>query len=306
MNILVTGGAGFIGSHIADRYIKEGHKVIILDNLSTGYSRNINPKAIFYRIDIRSNKLEEIFKKHKIDVINHHAAQVDLRLSHSNPQEDAKINIEGSLNLFQNAIKYKVKKIILASTGGAIYGEQEYFPADEKHKTNPLSPYGIAKLTVEKYLEFYHRHYGINYVCLRYSNVYGPRQLPKGEAGVVAVFCKKISKGEQPIINGKGINTRDFVFVGDVVEANFKALSYNKTITLNIGTGKETSINSIFGIINKYFGNKVKEKHGKEIYGEQKRSLLDNRLAKKIIKWKPIYEIKEGIELTCKYFENIN
>jgi UDP-glucose 4-epimerase len=306
MNILVTGGAGFIGSHIADGYINEGHKVIILDNLSTGYRRNINPKAIFYRIDIRSKKLEEIFKKHRIDVINHHAAQVDLRLSHSNPQEDAKINIEGSLNLFQNAIKYKVKKIILASTGGAIYGEQKYFPADEKHKTNPLSPYGIAKLTVEKYLEFYHRHYGINYVCLRYSNVYGPRQLPKGEAGVVAVFCKKISKCEQPIINGKGINTRDFVFVGDVVEANLKALSYKKTIILNIGTGKETSINNIFRIINNYFGIKVKEKHGKEIYGEQKRSLIDNRLAKKIIKWKPLYEIKNGIELTCRYFENIN
>lgn len=305
MNILVTGGAGFIGSHIADRYIKEGHKVIIVDNLSTGYSRNINPIAIFYKIDIRSKKLEDIFKKHRIDIINHHAAQVDLRLSLANPQEDAKTNIEGSLNLFQNAIKYKIKKIILASTGGAIYGEQEYFPADEKHKTNPLSPYGIAKLTVEKYLEFYHRYYGINFICLRYSNVYGPRQLPKGEAGVIAVFCKKILKGKQPVINGKGINTRDFIYVGDVVEANLKALSYKKTITLNIGTGKETSINNVFRVINNYFGNKVKEKHSKEIYGEQKRSLLDNRLAKRIFKWKPLYEIKDGIELTCKYFENI-
>ncbi|MFA5405696.1 MAG: NAD-dependent epimerase/dehydratase family protein [Ignavibacteria bacterium] len=306
MNILVTGGAGFIGSHIVDRYIKDGHKVIILDNLSTGYSKNINPKAIFYKIDICSKKIEEIFKKHKIDVLNHHAAQVDLRLSLTNPQEDAKINIEGSLNLFQNAVKYKIKKVILASTGGAIYGEQEYFPADEKHKTNPLSPYGIAKLTVENYLEFFHRYYGLNYLCLRYSNVYGPRQLPKGEAGVVAVFCKKISKGEQPVINGKGTNTRDFVFVDDVVNANFKALALKKNITLNIGTGKETSINNIFGLINNYFGNKVKEKHGKEIKGEQKRSLLDNRLAKYLLKWKPMYDIKDGIGLTCKYFEKNN
>jgi UDP-glucose 4-epimerase len=304
MNILVTGGAGFIGSHIVDRYINEGNKVIIIDNLSTGYLKNINPKAIFYKLDICSIELENVFKKHKIDVINHHAAQVDLRFSLANPIDDAKINIEGSLNLFQNAVKYKVKKIIIASSGGAIYGEQEYFPADEKHKTNPLSPYGIAKLAVENYLEFYNRNYGIDYVCLRYSNVYGPRQLPKGEAGVVAVFCKKIKKGEQPVINGRGTKTRDFIYVDDVVNANFKALLLKKSVTLNIGTGKETPVNNIFRFINIHFGSKVKEKHGKEIKGEQIRSLLDNKLAKSILGWKPLYDIGKGIELTCKYFEN--
>jgi len=302
MNILVTGGAGFIGSHIVDRYIKEGHKVFIADNLSTGYSKNINHKAVFYKIDICSKNLENIFKEHKIEVINHHAAQVDLRLSFEKTDVDAKINIEGSINLFQLAVKYKVKKVILASTGGAIYGEQEYFPADEKHTTNPISPYGIAKLTAEKYLEFYHRFFGIDYVCLRYSNVYGPRQLPKGEAGVVAVFCRKILKSEQPIINGKGKNTRDFVFVNDVADANFKALSYKKSVIINIATGKETNINKIFRLINNFYGNRIKEKHGKEIKGEQKRSVLDNRLAKKLLNWTPKYDINDGIEETCRFF----
>ncbi len=303
MNILVTGGAGFIGSHIVDNYIENGHNVIIVDNLSSGYKSNINKKAIFYKLNICNKKLENVFKKHRIDIINHHAAQVDLRYSLSNPREDAKINIEGSLNLFQNAVKYNVKKIIFASTGGAIYGEQVRFPANEKHRTNPISPYGIAKLTVEKYLDYFYKIFGLNYICLRYSNVYGPRQLPKGEAGVVAAFCKKIIKGEQPIINGKGTNTRDFVFVNDVVNANLLALKYQKNVTLNIGTGKETSINDIFRLINNYFGNKIKEKHGNEIPGEQKRSLLDNRLAKLLLKWKPNYNIEEGIEITCKHFK---
>lgn len=304
MNILVTGGAGFIGSHIVDRYIKDGHKVLIVDNLSTGYKNNINPDAIFYKNDICNKKLENIFKKHKIDIINHHAAQVDLRLSLENPELDAKINIEGSLKIFHYAVRYKIKKVILASTGGAIYGEQEYYPADEKHITNPLSPYGIAKLTSEKYLQFFHRHYGLNYICLRYGNVYGPRQLPKADAGVIAVFCNKISKGKQPVINGDGKNTRDYIFVKDVVEANVKALKYKKSISVNIATGKETSINTLFELINNFFGNKVNEKHRKEIKGEQKRSVLDIKLAKKTLQWKPKYDIKEGIKLTCKSFDN--
>lgn len=304
MNILVTGGAGFIGSNIADRYIKEGHKVIIADNLSTGYLRNINAKAIFYKTDISGSKLEDIFKKHRIDVINHHAAQVDLRYSFDFPVEDAKINIEGALNILQLAIKYKVKKVIFASSGGAIYGEQEYFPANENHTKNPLSPYGITKLAVENYLGYYKKNYGLNYVCLRYSNVYGPRQLPKGDAGVVAVFCKKIIRKQQPVINGSGENTRDFVFIDDVVNANYKALFHKKSLTVNIGTGVETEINKIFRIINKYYGNKVKEKHGKPVKGEQKRSVLDNKLAAKTLKWKPKFTIDEGLGLTCRFFEH--
>lgn len=304
MNIIVTGGAGFIGSHVVDAYIKEGHKVIIADNLSTGYKNNINPKAIFYKVDIRDKDLEKIFKKHRIDIINHHAAQVDLRVSVADPENDANININGSLHLFRLAVKYKIKKIIFASTGGAIYGEQNYFPADEKHGTNPLSPYGIAKLTGEKYLDFFHRHFGIQYVCLRYGNVYGPRQLPKGQAGVIAVFCRQIIDGQQPVINGKGTNTRDFIYVVDVADANLKALKLKKSATVNIATGIETSVNNIFRYINRYYGNMFNEKHGKEIKGEQKRSVLDNKLAKKLLKWSPEYNFKEGIEETCKYFLN--
>jgi len=302
MKILVTGGAGFIGSNIADRYIKEGHKVIIVDNLSNGYLKNINPKAVFYKMNLGNSKLEEVFRKHKIDVINHHAAQVDLRYSFDNPVEDARINIEETLNLLQLAVKYKVKKIIFASSGGAIYGEQKCFPADEKHITNPLSPYGITKLAVENYLDFYYRIHGLKYICLRYSNVYGPRQLPKGDAGVIAVFAKKLSRKEQALINGSGKNTRDFVFVYDVVEANLKALKFDKPLKVNISTGKETSVKNIFGIINKFYGNHSGEKHGKPVKGEQKRSVLDNTLASKTLRWKPKYGIKEGLELTCRYF----
>jgi UDP-glucose 4-epimerase len=303
MNILVAGGAGFIGSHIVDRYIKEGHKVIIADNLFTGYKRNVNPKAKFYKIDIRSKRIEDIFKKYKIDIINHHAAQAYITRSFADPLTDAKINIEGSLNLLQFAVKYKVQKVIFASTGGAIYGEQEYFPADENHSNNPLSPYGIAKLTVEKYLNIFHNHYGLNYVCLRYSNAYGPRQITKTDAGVIALFSSKISKGQQPYINGTGKNTRDYIFINDIVEANVKALKCNKSISINIATGKEISLNTLFKIINDYYGNKIKEKHRKGIKGEQKRSVLDIKLAKKVLNWTPKFDIKEGIILTCKSFE---
>lgn len=304
MNIIVTGGAGFIGSHLVDVYIKEGHNVIIIDNLCTGYKDNINPKAIFYNADIRDN-LDKIFKKHKIDVISHHAAQVDLRLSLDNPENDASININGSLNIFQHAVKHNVKKVIFASSGGAIYGEQKYFPADELHITNPLSPYGIAKMTAEKYLDYYHRNYDLQYVCLRYGNVYGPRQLPKGQAGVISVFCNQILNGIQPVINGRGTNTRDFVYVEDVAKANLRALYYKKTATFNIGTGKETTVNQIFQYINSFFGNRFEEKHGNEIKSEQKRSVLDIGLAKRFLKWSPKYDFIDGIEKTCLYFSKI-
>ncbi|MBN1634479.1 MAG: NAD-dependent epimerase/dehydratase family protein [Ignavibacteria bacterium] len=303
MNILITGGAGFIASHIADANIRRRNKVFILDNLSSGDKGNINPRAKFYKKDIYKDNLEKIFRDNKIDVINHHAAQIDLRKSQTEPIFDARINIEGSLNLLKLAVKYKVRKVVFASSGGAVYGEQEYFPADEKHKTEPLSPYGISKLTVEKYLEFFRSYYGIKYVCLRYSNVFGPRQSMKGEAGVVSVFYKKILAGKNPVINGDGNQTRDYVFVDDVVKANLLAQSYRGSGIFNICTGRETSVNQLFRLINKNLNNRAEEVHGSGIYGEQVRSVLSNKLAGKKLLWKPETGIKAGIIKTGDWFK---
>ena len=304
MNILVTGGAGFIGSNIVDRYIDEGHNVFVVDNLSTGFKSNVNKKAKLYVLNLYSDSLDKVFKKNNIDVINHHAAQIDVRKSVEDPKFDAQINIEGSLNLFQAAVDYGVKKIICASTGGAIYGEQEIFPADENHPMKPLSPYAISKLAVEKYLYFYKKSYGINYVILRYANVYGPRQNPLGEAGVVSIFCESMLHNKQPVINGDGKQTRDYVFVEDVVNANVRALSLKASETINIGTSVETDVNYLFDFINKYFGSKFKEVHGESKAGEQIRSVIGYEKAREILNWKPLYNVKQGLEKTCEWFKN--
>lgn len=304
MNILVTGGAGFIGSHIVDAYIELGHNVIVVDNLSTGSIENLNPKAKFYQLDIRDDKVEEVFKVEKIDVVNHHAAQMDVRKSVENPIYDADVNIIGSLKLLQFSIKYGVKKFIFASTGGAIYGEQDYFPADEEHPTRPLSPYGVAKLTVEKYLYFYKEVHGLNYIALRYANIYGPRQNPHGEAGVVAIFTGKMLKGEQPIINGDGFQTRDYTYVGDVVRANVLALNYDKSDVFNIGTGLETDVNTLFHKLKTLTGANCKEYHGPAKPGEQRRSVISYDKIYKTLGWKPEVSLDEGLRLTVEYFKN--
>jgi len=305
MKILVTGGAGFIGSHVVDEYILLGHEVIVVDNLYSGKIEYVNKKAKFYKIDIRDKNLEEIFLKEKPECINHHAAQINLRKSVEDPIFDADVNILGSLNLFNLALKYNVKKIIFASTGGAIYGEQEYFPADENHPIRPLSPYGIAKFTIEKYLEFYRISYGINYVSLRYANVYGPRQDPYGEAGVVAIFTKKMLNNEDPIIFGDGEQTRDFVYVKDVVLANVLALNLNHADIFNIGTAVETSVNELFKKLKKLTKSNVKEIHGEPKLGEQRRSVLSFEKAKKILGWYPRFSLDEGLKLTVEYFKNV-
>ena len=304
--ILVTGGAGFIGSNVADNFVFLGHKVVIVDNLSTGFRENISPGAKFYKIDIRSKKIEEIFKNEKIEVMCHHAAQIDVRKSVENPIQDARINIEGTLNLLNNCIKYKTRKVIFASTGGALYGEQDYFPADEKHPERPLSPYGIAKLAIEKYLYFYKEVFGLNYISLRYANVYGPRQNPWGEAGVVAIFTKKLLSGEKAIINGNGKQTRDFVYVKDVVKANLSALNYPESDYFNIGTGIESDVNNIFRLLKGKTGYKQKEIHGPAKPGEQKRSVLDYSKAKKLLGWSPEFSLENGIQETVKYYREKN
>lgn len=303
VKILVTGGAGFIGSNLADSFIREGHQVTIVDNLSTGLESNVNKKAKFFKVDIRSVVMDKIFERTKPDVLCHHAAQIDVRKSTADPIFDAEVNIVGSLNLLNACVKHKVKKVIFASTGGAIYGEQDYFPADENHPADPLSPYGVAKLTIEKYLHFYRETYGIDFVSLRYANVYGPRQNPFGEAGVVAIFTERLLADKETIINGDGTQTRDFVFVDDVVESNLLALNYPKNDIFNIGTGKETDINCIFRLLKKITGSKQKEVHAPPKPGEQQRSVLDCSKAARLLKWKPKYTLQEGITKTVEFFQ---
>jgi UDP-glucose 4-epimerase len=305
MKILVTGGAGFIGSNVVDGFIQEGHQVTVVDNLSTGVESNVNKKAQFIKVDIRSVVIDTIFEKMQPDVLCHHAAQIDVRKSVADPIFDAEVNIMGSLNLLNACIKHKVKKVVFASTGGAIYGEQDYIPADEKHPSHPLSPYGVAKLTIEKYLNYYHKTYGLNFVSLRYSNVYGPRQNPLGEAGVVAIFTEKLLTNKEAIINGDGNQTRDFVFVDDVVKANLLALDYSKSDVLNIGTGIETDINGIFRILKEQTGSKQQEIHGPAVAGDLKRNALDYTRAEKLLGWKPKYDLKKGIALTVDYFQKM-
>lgn len=303
MKVLVTGGAGFIASHITDALIEEGHSVIVLDNLSTGFEKNINPEARFINADIRDKSLSKIFEIEKFDVINHHAAQMDVRRSVTDPSFDADVNIIGTINLLQNAVKHRVKKFMFASTGGAVYGEQEYFPADEKHPTSPLSPYGISKMSVEKYLYFYYTQYGLKYSILRYANIYGPRQNPHGEAGVVAIFTRKLLNGEQPVINGDGKQTRDYTFVKDVVKANLLTLNDDGSEIYNVGTGKETDVNELFGMINKFTGKGQMEKHGPAMPGEQLRSVITSEKLKQKFNWCPSTSIEAGLENTVKYFK---
>ncbi len=304
MKILVTGGAGFIGSNITDRHIEDGHKVAIVDNLSTGKEQNINPSAKFYKTGIEEDALNNIFETEKPDIVNHHAAQIDLRKSVDEPIFDAKVNILGSINLFQLCVKHNVKKIIFASSGGAGYGEQAKFPASEKHALEPLSPYGIAKVSVEMYLYFYMKTHGIDYTILRYANVYGPRQDPLGEAGVVAIFTSAMLKNKSCTINGDGKQTRDYVYVDDVVKANTLALTLGKNQIYNIGTGIETDVNDLAKKLKRETGSNIGLKHGKAKQGEQRRSAIDPAKAIKELSWKSSIYIDEGIKKTIKWYKN--
>jgi len=301
VNILVTGGAGFIGSHIADGLIAEGHSVTIVDDLSMGKKENLNADAEFFQLDIRSDRLGNIFKDDQFDAVVHQAAQMDVRKSVDDPLFDASVNIGGTLNLLESCRDHGVNKFIFASTGGAIYGEQEYFPADEIHPARPMSPYGIAKLSSEKYLSYYFIVHGIQYVSLRYANVYGPRQNPHGEAGVVAIFTNKMLAGEHPLINGDGKQTRDYVYVSDVVKANLLALTYDKPGIFNVGTGIETDVNTLFKSLRELTHSKCEEKHGPPKAGEQSRSAVDSSSLGQAFGWKPGTTLQEGLPKTVEY-----
>jgi UDP-glucose 4-epimerase len=300
--ILIVGGAGFVGSHLADRLITEGYSVAIVDNLSSGVKKNVNNKARFYKIDICNSEISDIFEKEKPKIVFHLAAQIDLRRSVENPIEDANINILGSLNVLDNCIKYKIEKIVFASSGGAIYGDADIIPTPEDYPEYPLSPYGINKLTVEKYLNYYYKIFGLPFVSLRFSNIYGPRQNSKGEAGVVAIFCDKMLSKKQPIIYGNGEQTRDFVYVEDVVDALVLAINSKKIGIFNIGSTKETDINTIFEKIRKIMNSACEEVHIPAKIGEQKRSCLDCHRAKNELGWEPKYNLEKGLEETVKWF----
>ncbi len=303
MKILVTGGAGFIGSHIVDRYIELGNEVVIIDNLSTGKSENLNPAAKFYKMDITDEKILELFKQEKFDIINHQAAQIDVRISVDEPCFDAQTNIIGSLNLYESAKKTGVKKIIFASSGGAIYGEQINFPATEDDPTEPISPYGIAKLINEKYLYYYESVHNVDYVCLRYANVYGPRQNYLGEAGVVAIFINKMLTGQQAIINGDGLNTRDYIYVSDVVEANSIALMDYCSGIYNIGTAIEHNVNFIFKKLKELTKSDCIEFHSEAKAGEQRRSVISYQKIKDKFNWQPEIDLETGLAMTVDYFK---
>jgi len=304
--VLITGGAGFIGSNLVDKLIEKGYEVVIIDNLSTGLKSNVNKKAKFYKADIQDKKISDIFLKEKPDVVFHYAAQISVRDSVQNPIDDAKTNILGSLNILENCKKNKIKKIIFSSSGGSIYGKTDVFPTNEDCKEVPLSPYAIAKLSVEKYLNFYYQSFGLEFVALRFANIYGPRQNSKGEAGVIAIFSDKMIAGEPVIINGSGKQTRDFVYVDDIVNASISALEKNEIGVFNLGTATETDVNTIFLKLKEILNPNCKETHGQPQSGESERSCLDFSRAKKVLGWEPKYNLQKGLEKTADWFTRSN
>jgi UDP-glucose 4-epimerase len=300
--ILVTGGAGFIGSHVAHNFVAAGHEVAVVDNLSTGKREYVPPSAEFFPYDIKSREAYELIGAWRPQVLVHLAAQMSVQASVSDPVYDAKDNILGSLNLFQAAGQAGVAKVIFSSTGGAIYGDDAPLPAGEQDPPRPECPYGVAKLAVEHYLHFYHRQFGMVPVILRYANVYGPRQNGQGEAGVVAIFIEKFLAGLQPVINGDGGQTRDFVYVGDVVAANELALNYPQAGIFNIGTGRETDILTIYLKLQEFAASPLGPVHGPAKPGEQRRSLLNSALARERLGWQPRVNLADGLARTVAAF----
>ena len=301
MKILITGGAGFIASHIADTYIAAGHKVIIVDNLLTGFRRNVNPKAKFYKADIKNLALmERIFKKERPEVVNHHAAIAEVVKSLKNPIPTLESNVIGTANILMSFGRYGKgkKKFIFASTGGAIYGEPERIPADEHTSKTPLSPYGLSKALGEDIIQFYARMFGFEYLIFRYPNVYGPRQNPKGEAGIVAIFGGLMKHGMRPTIFGDGTKTRDYVYVGDIARANLAVLRKGHNDILNLGWGKKVNEQMIFDAIAETIGFKEKPVYAPFRKGEVYQIALDAKKARRVLGFVPKVALKEGIKRT--------
>ena len=303
MKVLVTGGAGFIASNIVDALVERGDDVVVIDDLSEGRREYVNPKAKFYQMNICAPDIAGVFEKEKPEIVSHHAAHILLRRSVEEPMYDANINILGSINVLVNSVRHGVKKLIYASSGGAIYGEPEYLPADENHPINPVSQYGVSKYCAEHYIDLYARQSELKYAVLRYGNVYGPRQNPFGEAGVIAIFARQMMRGERPSIFGPGNKTRDYTHVSDIVAVNLLAMERGENVTCNIGTGIETSDQQIFDAVAEAVGYKQKPNYTPVRPGEIQRICLDCSRAKEEFGWSAKVELKRGIASTVKYFK---
>jgi UDP-glucose 4-epimerase len=305
VKILVTGGAGFIGSHVVDAYLAAGHEVVVVDDLASGSRENLNPAARFFPLDIRSKEVTDLMERERPDVVNHHAAHIDVRRSVADPLYDAGINILGTIALLETSRKVGVKKFIYISTGGAMYGEPETLPCDESHPIRPLSPYGASKHSAEHYAFMYRENFGLSYTVLRYPNVYGPRQDPLGEAGVVAIFTQKMLRGEPVVINGTGEQERDFVYVGDCVWANVLALEAGDGQEYNIGWGIGTTVNEVYRHLKDLTGYRLEATHGPAKVGETYRIYLDASKARRELGWEPRVPLREGMAQTVEYFRSI-
>ena len=305
MKIMVTGGAGFIGSHVVDLMIQAGHAVVVVDDLSSGRLSNLNPKAKLYQIDIRSPELRQVFEAERPEVVDHHAAQMDVRRSVVDPIFDADVNILGSIKVAQLALEFGVRKFIHISSGGAVYGEPVYLPCDEDHPVRPLCPYGASKYAFELYLFMFKELYGLDYTIIRYPNVYGPRQDPFGEAGVVAIFIGQMLAGKQVTVNGTGEQVRDFVYVADCARANLMALEKGGGQVFNLGAGIGTTINEIFDHLKGITDYPLEAKHGPGKAGETFRIYLTAARASKELGWEPSVDLQEGLSKTAAYFREV-
>lgn len=304
MRVLVTGGAGFIGSHIQDRYVALGHDVTVLDNFSTGKKEYLNPHSKFVEGDITVEPVvREVFRDGDFDLVNHHAAQINVRYSFDDPVRDCSVNVIGTLNILKSMIDFEVPKIVFASTGGAIYGDPEELPVGENAPLRPGSPYAISKLTCENYIRNLGDLYDLDYTILRYANVYGPRQIAKGEAGVVAIFTERLLDGKPPVIFGSGEHTRDYVFITDVVDANMLATDYTARGVFNIGRGVETDVLEVCKIVTNAFGDRALPAEEAPEVPEVERIALDCSRARKELGWKPSVDFETGVMETVRSYE---
>ncbi len=303
MKILVTGGAGFIGSHIVDRFLELGHDLAVVDNLATGKREHVNAEAAFHEVDIRDAALDEVFRTERPEVVVHHAAHIDVRRSVSDPAYDAGVNVLGSLNLLECARRAGTRKVLYAGTGGALFGEAQYLPVDEAHPIDPISPYGVSKHTVEHYLFTYRVNFGLDFTVLRYPNVYGPRQDPHGEAGVVAIFALQLLEGKQPTIFGDGTKTRDYCYVGDIVQANVLALEAGTGGVYNIGRGIEVSDQGIFEAVRDAVGSSMEPAYGPPRAGEVEHIALDAACARRELGWEWQVDLSDGVGRAVAFYQ---